>query len=279
MDTSKESIQKQFMNKVWYWYLTGEEQPGMPPSFAWYMLLQPALYRLLPGAPRCFDCNVPLSGLGGVAVKVMGIRPSVFSPLLCNTCEQWVRKAEGGAEVELTLLFADVRGSTPLAEKMPAAEYSQLIQKFYKVTTDVLVHHNAMVNRLMGDQVSALFVPRFAGRDHAGVAVQAARELLRVTGHEDRGGPWIPVGVGVHTGPAYVGVVGSKDSVNEIAVLGNAANLTARLSSRAAGGEVLVSEVSAAAAGLGQSGFEKKVFQLKGISEPVPVRVIRMQPA
>ena len=94
----------------------------------------------------------------------------------------------------------------------------------------------------MGDQVIGLFVPRFAGSRHAGVAIEAALDIMRATGHADREGPWIPVGIGVHTGLAYVGAVGRGDGVNEIAVLGSTPNLATRLSSQAAEGEVIVSE-------------------------------------
>jgi class 3 adenylate cyclase len=77
---------------------------------------------------------------------------------------------------------------------------------------------------------------------------------------------------------AYVGAVGSKEGVNEIAVLGSAANLAARLSSQAADGEVIVSEAAAASAGLEGEGVENRSLELKGISQPVPVRVMRVMP-
>ena len=192
--------------------------------------------------------------------------------------------ALAGAEVELSLLFADVRGSTELAEKLPPIEFKQLIQRFYKVTTDVLIGHNAMINRLMGDQVIGLFVPRFAGHEHAKIAIHAALEILRATGHQDPGGPWVPAGIGVHTGLVYVGAVGTKGGVNEIAVLGNAANLAARLASSAATGEVIVSGAAAAQAVLGASvqdslgSSENKTLNLKGMSEPISVRVLRVGP-
>ncbi len=165
--------------------------------------------------------------------------------------------------MELTLLFADVRDSTALAERIGTARFQEIIRRFYKATSKVLINHTAMVNRLMGDQVSALFVPRFAGQEHASVAIHAARELLQVTGHNDPAGPWIPVGIGIHTGLAYVGLVGSKDEVNEIAVLGSAANLAARLSSQAAAGEVLVSNAACPVGrfGCGQSGQPHPQFE------------------
>ena len=141
----------------------------------------------------------------------------------------------------------------------------------------MLIEHNALVNWLVGDQIIGLFTPRFAGPNHAGVAIEFALEILRVTGHSDPQGPWAPVGVGVHTGTAYVGAVGSKEGVSEIAVLGNAANLTARLSSKAAKGEVLISEQAAASAQLTDQTLEKRRLKLKGISKPTTVRVIQVK--
>lgn len=86
----------------------------------------------------------------------------------------------------------------------------------------------------------------------------------------------MPVGVGVHTGLAYVGAVGTKEGVNEIAILGSAPNLAARLSSQAADGEVIVSEAAAASAELATVGTESRHPDLKGISQPVSVRVLRL---
>jgi len=263
-------------DEVWYHYLTGEWRVSPP---AWYRVfnsIEQKVYKLLPSDPHCIECGMPMAGFGGMLLRFNGSSPSSFSSILCSGCERIVRKKESGAEVELTMLFADVRDSTPLAERTPTTEYKALIQRFYKATSHVLVHHNSMVNRLMGDQVSALFVPRFAGRQHAKVAIEAAKAVLKVTGHISEGEPWIPVGIGVHTGRAYVGAVGSADSVNEIAVLGSAANLCARLSSQAAAGEILVSEESVELAGMQAGSLERRELELKGISEKVPVRVIKI---
>lgn len=262
-------------DEIWYHYLTGEWRVQPP---VWYRILngiEKNFYKLLPTDPHCIECGMPMAGLGGMILKFNGSTPSSFSSILCSGCERVVRKKESGAEIELSMLFADVRDSTLLAERTPTAEYKALIQRFYKETSHELIHRNSMVNRLMGDQVSALFVPRFAGKEHAKVAVEAAKAILTITGHGSEKGPWIPVGVGVHTGKAYVGAVGSGDGVNEIAVLGSAPNLCARLSSVAAAGEILVSQESVEFAGMQAEGLERRELELKGISEKVPVRVIR----
>jgi adenylate cyclase len=270
-----ESNEKRVADLIWYWYLIGDDA-DIPENIKRMLAIERAFYGLLPGKPRCVQCNVPLAGVGTlVAGPVLGLRPSSFTPRLCDGCERMVLKSEGGAEVELSLLFADIRGSTTLAEETPPAEYTKFIQRFYKAGSGVLIERNALVNRLAGDQVIGLFVPRFAGPKHARVAIQAAIDILKATGHADPGGPWAPVGVGVHTGRAYVGAVGAKDGANEIAVLGNAANLTARLSSSAAKGEVLISDEAASAANW-NDGTEKRELQLNGISKPVSVRVARV---
>lgn len=273
-----EAKEKLFADMIWKWYLVGDDQ-DLPDTFKRFLAVERVLFRLLPGKPRCTQCNAPLGGAGLMIVgPFMGIRQSVLSPRLCNGCEQSILKIQGGAELELSLLFADIRGSTSKAQDTSPTEYTKFIQHFYQSTSDVLINHNALVSHLVGDQVIGLFVPRFAGADHSKVAIEAALEILRITGHADKDGPWAPIGVGVHTDVAYVGAVGSKKGLNEIAVLGSAANLTARLSSSAAKGELLISDEAAQAAKLDDGGLEKRSLQLKGINEPVHVRVIRVGP-
>lgn len=269
---------REVADEIWYWYLNGKNRVTMPRVLMFRLSTMRSTFGLLPGKSRCIQCNVPLSGAGALVVRLWGYRPSVLTPRLCNACEKVIFATEGGAEVELSLLFADIRGSTSMAEHQDAMKYKDFIQRFYKTASKVLIEHNALVNWLVGDQAIGLFVPRFAGANHAAVAVESALEILRLTGHADADGPWAPVGIGVHTDSAYVGVVGSKDGVNEIAVLGNAANLTARLSSRAAQGEVLVSEQTAASAQLSDPSLEKRPLKLKGLSKTVPVRILTVKP-
>ncbi len=227
------------------------------------------LFAMLPSNPRCRFCNAPFHGLGGTLMKIIyDKRRSKLNPVMCNACENFATEYQGGAEIELSLLFADVRGSTTLAESMSTGEFSQLINRFYKAVTKVLIRTDALIDKLIGDQAAGMYVPGFAGSDHAERAIEAAKEILQVTGHGDRGGPWIPLGVGVHTGSAYVGAVGSQEGTTDITVLGDAPNTAARLSSSAAVGEILVSEAASEAARLDVGGSEKRVLDLKGKSEP-----------
>jgi adenylate cyclase len=180
----------------------------------------------------------------------------------------------GGAEIELSMLFVDVRGSTTLAESMNATEFGALMNRFYEATIKVLVHANAFIDKLVGDEVTALFIPGYVGPRHPESAVEAGRALLRVTGHGESGGPWIPVGVGVHTGVAWVGsIVGASGSA-DFTALGDNVNIAARLASQAGAGEVLVTEATLAASGAEIGHLERRELQLKGKSAPVSVRVL-----
>jgi adenylate cyclase len=175
------------------------------------------------------------------------------------------------------MLFADVRGSTSLAEEMSATDFGYLISRYYTAATDVMVRSDALIDKLIGDQVSGLYFPGFAGDDHARQAVKAAGQLLRATGHADPGGPWIPVGISVHTDMAFVGKVGGE-GVTDITVLGDAANICARLASLAGPGEVFISDQACIAAGLDPGEMEERHLPLKGRSQPVNIRVMAIIP-
>jgi adenylate cyclase len=227
----------------------------------------------IPSEPRCKLCAAPFGWPGNLLLRLVGFGPSTLNRRLCRGCIRSVNKLPGGAEVEISLLFADVRGSTALAEQRPAHEFSGLMARFYGAAAKVVDAHDGIVDKFVGDEVVALFVPGFAGSDHAADAVAAARELLRETGN-DGGEPWIPIGAGVHTGVAYVGTVGEGDA-RDFTALGDPVNATARLASSAAAGEILVSAAAAAAAGLDTRGLEARTLSLRGREETVETWVAR----
>jgi adenylate cyclase len=146
-----------------------------------------------------------------------------------------------------------------------------LINRFYNTATSVMVNSDALIDKIIGDQVAGMYVPGFAGEAHAARAIEAAKEILVATGHSSKGGPWIPLGVGVHTGVAFVGAVGSKDGASDITVLGETPNIAARLCSNAGVGEILITEAARNAAGLDNLTLEPRILELKGISKPLEV--------
>jgi adenylate cyclase len=197
-----------------------------------------------------------------------------MNPQMCNACEQFAHYFPGGAEVEISMLFADVRGSTTLAEGLSPAAFSGLIDRFYQVATHTLIHSNALIEKLIGDEVVGLYTPGFAGLNHTQRAIEAAQQILRATGHEQAEGPWIPVGIGVHTGLAFIGSVGQANSMTDIAALGDSVNTAARIASQAKTGEVLVSEAARQNGQLATTNLESRDLQLKGRAEPVDVWVV-----
>jgi adenylate cyclase len=172
------------------------------------------------------------------------------------------------------MLFADIRGSTGLAEHMNPTEFSKLIDRFFATATEILSRTDAIVDKLAGDQVSGYYVPGLAGPEHARVAVQAAKELLRATGSQNPGGAWITLGIGVHTGEAFFGAVGSQGGIVDVTALGDAVNIAARLASNAGPGEILVSEDTSAEAKLDFGSLERRELALKGRTQPVSVFVL-----
>jgi adenylate cyclase len=235
------------------------------------------IFRMLPGHPRCNGCYVPFEGLGGTVAKaVFNRRPSNLNPQLCNVCELFAEKYQGGAEIELSLLFVDVRGSTTLAETMSPKEFSKLINRFYEAATEVMVQSDAFIDKIIGDQVAGMYVPGFAGPEHPRRAIEAAQAILRAAGYGGEDEPWIQLGAGVHTGIAFVGSLGSELGPYDITVLGDAPNTAARLSTSARQGEILISEAAFTASGLDLSDLEQRELQLKGKHETVRVWVMRV---
>lgn len=231
--------------------------------------------RFIPSSPRCKLCQAPFRGLGGRVLRRYGFAPWVKNPRICGRCFQGLEghvkscpPAEGsdvrGAEIEASMLFADVRGSSKLARQMPVLEFTRLMNRFYRVSSEVLFDADAIVEKFVGDEVVGLFIPFLAGQEHARRAVETAEALMRATGHGTAEGPWVPLGAGVNTGRAFVGVVASAEGTSEFTALGDPVNIAAHLASQAAIGEVLVTSRAATAASLQTDGLERRHLSLKG---------------
>lgn len=170
----------------------------------------------------------------------------------------------------MSMLFADVRGSTSLSEKMSPTEFSRLINRFFTTSTHLITLEDGLVEKLAGDAVAAFWGAGFAGAGYIMRTIRVAVHLRdRMTRQE------IPVGIGVHAGTAYFGAMGAADGLIDFSAIGEEVNLAARLASQAAAGEIIVSEQMLAAAGIGGGNLEARRLELKGLSEPVPVRVMR----
>ena len=231
------------------------------------------MWGALPSPPRCKLCNAPFRGPGGALMRALSYGPSPLNRRLCKWCIRAVHKHPGGAEVDISVLFADVRGSTAIAERMPAEEFSRLLARFYGAAAEAIDDWDGIVDKFVGDSAVALFIPGFAGSDHAANAIAAARGLLEQTGN---GGPepWVPIGAGVHTGRSFVGTVGEGDAL-DFTALGDTVNTGARLAGLAGRGEILVSAEAATAGGLETAGLERRTLELRGRDQSVDAWVAR----
>jgi adenylate cyclase len=230
------------------------------------------LMRHLPSDPRCKLCAAPFGGVGGALMRLLGKRRWPKNPKFCSQCFGQLTDHHGGAEIGCSLMFADVRGSTTMAEAMRPTEVHAVMDRFFDAAARVLIEHDAIVDRFVGDQAIGIFVPALAGADHAGRAIAAARALVDATGH-GQAAPWVPIGVGVHTGVAFVGSVGTGSAV-DFTALGDTVNIASRLASAADPGEVLVSVDASSAAELPTAGLERRDLVLKGRSAATQVVVV-----
>jgi adenylate cyclase len=234
------------------------------------------LFGLIPSSPRCKLCYSPFQGFGGRVMKLIGREPWDRNPSVCRYCfDQLSKMGVGGIEIEVSLLFADVRGSTALAEKMSPREYRELINRFFGTATDVICRHDGIIDQLVGDEVVGLFIPSFTGPDHARSAIACSHALIKAMGKLNIGEFTPQVGIGIHTGVTFVGSVGTAGTFTDFTVLGDSVNTTARLASAAGPGEIIVSSAALAHAGMKLQDAERRQMELKGKAEPIEVAVLR----
>src|SRR5262245_59687968 len=210
---------------------TDEWWRGVLTDRRYHLALFRPLFLRMPSAPHCKFCGAPFKGVGGMVLGPFGFRPWEKNPTLCRACVNYMNRYPGGAEIPCTLLFADVRGSTGLAERARPADFAALLRRFYAVGSDAVVDQGGIVDKYVGDEVVGLFVPGIAGEAHARGAIRAAQQLLRATGHGTAGGPWLGIGIGVHSGQAYVGTVTVGSEVSDFTALGDTVNVAARIAS------------------------------------------------
>jgi class 3 adenylate cyclase len=154
--------------------------------------------------------------------------------------------ALGGKRAEVSVLFADVVGFTPLAEARSAEEVVALLNELFSVLTEIVFRHGGTVDKFVGDCIMAVFGAPVPAADHARRALAAAEDMMRFL--EAANDEWrekydveIRLGIGVNSGEAIVGNIGSQKRM-EYTVIGDVVNVAARLEAIAAPNQVLVAE-------------------------------------
>lgn len=225
---------------------------------------QQKFHSRLPKDPRCKLCGAPFGGLGGLYMRFRGKIMSNRNKHYCNACDGFLDTFPGGAEVEMSVLFADIRNSTAFAEAAGPQAASARVNRFLTEATNTITDNDGFILAFYGDCVVAVWPPGFSGPDHAAKALKAAKA---VASHSGGGAEDVPVGVGVHTGPVFIGTVQAAQGLfRDVSIFGVEVNITARLAAQAAAGEALASAEAFTASGRSS---ETNSYDLKGISRPV----------
>lgn len=178
--------------------------------------------------------------------RVLGrsVDPHVMERMLATSDVDFLK----GESLELTVLYADIRGSTRLAEETDPELLVEFIKDYLSCMTEVILAHEGTVDKFVGDEVMALFGAPIQQEDHAlravrvGLVMQQEYQAVMERWHQ-RGVRAGPIGVGIATGSLIAGAMGSVQRA-EYTVIGRAANLGARICSVAQGGEVLISQTT-----------------------------------
>lgn len=183
----------------------------------------------------------------------------------------------GGETRELTVLFADIRNFTGLAERLSADRVVRLLNRYFAAMAAAVQAEDGMVDKFLGDGLLAVFGAPLPRPDHARRACRAAlamRAALATLNRENaaEGLPAIEIGIGVNTGRMVIGNMGSEHRF-DYTVVGDEVNVAARLveASKEAGCALLVSEATLAAAGPGFCARELQAINLRGRSAPARV--------
>lgn len=258
--------------------MSDQYQPQKGNEELWKMLFaagDPRLQKMqnfhmkLPTKPRCRLCLAPFKGIGGWIMRLKGKSRNNRNPNFCNACDKFLETFPGGADIELSILFVDIRRSTEYTETHDPAAVSRRINIFLNEAINTITDNDGFINAFYGDCVVAAWPPGFSGKDHAAKALATARQLV-AKDMRDSSGEAIPVGVGVHTGPVFISTVSAlQGTFRDISIFGNNVNLTSRLASLAKPMQALSTRETIEAAGQDPASYRFQSVELKGFSDPV----------
>ncbi len=193
-----------------------------------------------------------------------------------------------GESADVTVLFCDIRGFTTMSSQMPAEEVVRFLNKFFGEMVDAVEKHGGIIDKFIGDCVMALWGAIEHREDGPRNAITAALEMVERAKQITVNGQPLPIGVGINTGPAVVGAIGSKQRLDYTAI-GSTVNVSARLCGIADAGQVLVTSDTLLQAGPGIVTEAGEAVILKGLEKPVvpyavkavaqPLRLSQLVPA
>jgi len=219
---------------------------------------------------------VPLRGAWSLPFRVLGIRPSRMNPNTCTVCELMFTRVmrARNVTVDVTVLFADLRGYTALSRETSAEGMSALLDSFYDACAEAIWEHDGLLNKTIGDAVMAIFNFPIRQADHAARALLAARSIqsrcaaLRDAASRAGAPPArLDVGIGIDSGEVRFGEFGR--AVRELTAIGTVVNTAARAQSVARPGEILVTAAVRQRVGSLLEAPTGLLHDLKGFAEPV----------
>jgi adenylate cyclase len=181
----------------------------------------------------------------------------------------------GGESQRVTLLFADVRGFTTMAETMKPREAVEVLNEFFARMTNVIFEHDGTLDKYLGDGLMALFGAPFALQNDAEAAVRAAVNMQKSLAelNNTSGKQPLNIGIGIHTGEAVVGFLGTERRMDYTAI-GDTVNVASRLTSQAGPGQIVISNATHAQIGRDISCCPLSAMKLKGRAEPIEVHEV-----
>jgi len=232
--------------------------------------------RICKGCWQQMHVPIPLRGPLSLPFRVVGIRPSQMNPNLCTICELMFERVmkRRAIEIDATILFADIRSYTTLAQAMEPAELSRLLNFFYDECAAAIWQQDGLLNKVIGDAVLAIFNFPIRHADHARKALTAARDIQeRCTERCKRelvgyglDASELGVGIGIDSGLTTFGEFGHAHT--DFTAIGSVVNLAARLQSLAAPGQILMSARAwQTSAGEGDDA-ERRQIVVKGFDTP-----------
>jgi adenylate cyclase len=186
----------------------------------------------------------------------------------------------GGVNQLITVLFADIRGFTAIAEHEKPEKVVQFLNRYFTQMSEIIFEHGGTLDKYIGDELMALFGAPTTSPEDALNAVKAAvtmQKQMKVLNDELRADGYreISIGIGLHTGEATVGYIGSERR-SEYTAIGDTVNLASRLTSNAAGGQILMSEATAASCGNRIPVIAGEPLTVKNRVQPVNVFAVRL---
>ena len=219
---------------------------------------------------------IPIRGPLSIPLRVLGVKISRMNPNLCNICETMFTKVKRRKQIVVpaTVLFADLRGYTSMSQGAASGDVADMLHGFSDECAAAIWERDGIVNKFMGDAVLAIFNFPILRDDHVQQAALAAQDIQRRWSRkrelvEGSGGASVGVGIGIHTGLASIGEIGT--AYKDFTIIGPVVNMASRIQGAAKAGEILVSEEVYQRIADVFPNSESRECQLKGIELAVTV--------